>query len=377
MIQPDLFEPATWGTPLPIGPRVKRPWKKPTYVIEVLKRARSVDPHVELTKKRRRLDPEAEKVCCVYKFTCVKNGKAYIGQTVQALERYFSKKKNHRARTGQRGRSGKPIRNGRLYPIARAIKKYGREGFRIEILCVGTVEYCRDVMEAKLIAAFGTQLPNGYNIGDGGEGFTSEDFKRWLKTPEGRAATARSSALAAEANERRAGYPTRRVLAELEKGPRSVESLATSLSLTGMQTCASFGTLRFNGHHIIGERGGIYRLVTLEEAADAWACGRALSNDDLVLGLLMEGPRTTVELAALLGVQFWSVRVIVNRLRKPQDFTVLGHKIKRQGRVIECRDSKYGPWGHPGIFHMIQDKHHPWAHLYAIDLRGDALDDRE
>ena len=120
------------------------------------------DLHVALTKKHRLVDPLAPKVCCIYKFTCIKNGKAYIGQTVCPLEQYFKSKARR-----------KNPRTGKLYPIAAAIQKHGREGFRIEILCVGDVMYCCTI-ERKLIAAQG---PNGYNAAPGGEG----GMPRWRK----------------------------------------------------------------------------------------------------------------------------------------------------------------------------------------------------
>lgn len=297
----------------------------------------------------------AHGACCVYKITHIASGKAYIGKTVWPLEKYIKRGLTKRK---------KGI-------IGNALRKYGREAFHSEILLVGSEAFCfRDIidgkrggMERRLIAAYGTVRPGGYNLTTGGDGWTSEDMRRWHKTPEGREVATREGRGGGLA--RLTGYPQRRVLAELEKGPRSIASLAASLGLTKRQVEGSFGTLRFNGHHIIGERGGIYRLVTLEEAANDWASGRALSNDDLVLGLLMEGPRTLDELIEASGAPRNSVYCSLWRLR-----------LRKNGYNIESRRSTNRPSGH-GTFHMIQDERHPWMHLHEIDLRGAALDDRE
>ena len=152
--------------------------------------------------------------CCVYKVTHIASGKAYIGKTVAPLESYISRELMRR-------------KNG---IIGRALRKHGRAAFRSEILLVGTEDFCfRDVIDGKpggmeraLIAAHGTLKPGGYNVGEGGEGWTSEE----------------AEVLAAQAGElrsRKAGYPRRRVLAELEKAGsagRTLAALAASLKLT-------------------------------------------------------------------------------------------------------------------------------------------------
>ena len=105
---------------------------------------------------------------------------------------------------------------------------------------------------------------------------------------------------------------------------------------------------------------GLFRLVTVEEAADHWASGRALSNNGRALGYLMKGPRTSAELAALVGVSHDSAQGIINRLRS-------------NDHNIECR----GP--RPGTYHLlsVDARRYPWMHLGAMDLRGAALDDQE
>jgi hypothetical protein len=361
--QPDLFYPATWLAPLPIGPWVKRPWKKPSYVIEVREHPRPhigpVDPHLPLG------------ACCVYRLTNIKTGKAYIGKTVWSLEKYI----------------GNSLTSRKKGIIGRALRKPpDRAAFRSEIILVGSEDYCfRDVidgerggMERKLIEAYSTLSPNGYNLTSGGEGFTSEDARRSNSTPESKTARAR----VCEHNARKAGYPQRRVLAELEKGPRRIASMEESLRLTWQQVHGAMRSLIRNGHHIIWERTSpcLYRLIPLEEAADHWASGREVTIAARMLGLLMGGPRTLAELMAFLGVNNDTVRINIRRLRGCLDFTVLGCKIRRPGYDIECRLHRRlkGQGRRLYAYHLIIDhKRHPWLHLGAMDWRASAHDDRE
>ncbi|MCH7662755.1 MAG: hypothetical protein IH859_02670 [Chloroflexi bacterium] len=183
-------------------------------------------------------------------------------------------------------------------------------------------------------------------------------MKLWNATPEGRAVQALGSAIGGDVLARRAGYPMRRVLAELKKGQRSADSLMAALGFTRAQVQGACHNLRDKGHYIIGERGGLYRLVTLEEAADDWASGRAVTNAERVLGALMECPRTVAELAAL-GVSRDLVPLSVYILRDN------GHNIVIRG--------PRGPRG--GAYHLIQDARHPWLHLHMMDLRGAAWND--
>ena len=53
--------------------------------------------------------------------------------------------------------------------IKNAIKKYGRDKFTLHIMLTSTQEYCYE-MEPKMIAAYNTLKPNGYNICTGGMG---------------------------------------------------------------------------------------------------------------------------------------------------------------------------------------------------------------
>ena len=107
---------------------------------------------------------------CVYMHENRKNGKKYIGIT--------SQKPTHRWSNGH-GYSRCPI-------FYAAIKKYGWDCFRHEILFTNLSQDEAEKIEIDLIAKYKTNDPKyGYNLASGGSvnaGFTrSEDFKRKLR----------------------------------------------------------------------------------------------------------------------------------------------------------------------------------------------------
>ena len=53
--------------------------------------------------------------------------------------------------------------------IGKALLKYGRKAFKTEILVIGEEEYIYE-LEKRAIKSFGTMVPNGYNIHEGGQG---------------------------------------------------------------------------------------------------------------------------------------------------------------------------------------------------------------
>ena len=93
------------------------------------------------------------KSCVIYMITNKINLMHYIGKTQQKLKIRMWAHKNHNE-----------------YYLGRAVKKYGWENFKIEIL-----EECTNVDELNereifWIKHFNTKIPNGYNLTDGGEG---------------------------------------------------------------------------------------------------------------------------------------------------------------------------------------------------------------
>ena len=102
----------------------------------------------------------------VYKITCLVNNKIYIGKTTKTIEirwKYhcYNKKKN--------------------YYLYNAIRKYGKENFKIEILCYCYNEIELNFKEVELIAKYDCRNREvGYNILPGGEGFGGGANHPWF-----------------------------------------------------------------------------------------------------------------------------------------------------------------------------------------------------
>lgn len=92
--------------------------------------------------------------CYLYKITSIDNNMCYIGVSYDPKYRFmqhYSTKRETRS------------------IIANAIKKYGKEKFKLEVLLLGTREYCY-FMEKKYIEFLNCRSPYGYNICAGGIG---------------------------------------------------------------------------------------------------------------------------------------------------------------------------------------------------------------
>jgi group I intron endonuclease len=124
----------------------------------------------------------------IYKITNLINLKLYIGQTkFSAEERWKQHIQYH---------SHEKFWH---YPLYCAMRKYGLQGFKIEILDRADSKAILDKLEIMYIAQLRTQLPHGYNVTPGGSGRTgplSEEAKRKMSlsksgvpwTPQHRAA---------------------------------------------------------------------------------------------------------------------------------------------------------------------------------------------
>lgn len=82
------------------------------------------------------------------------NQKAYVGQTVNRLAWRMMRHYGDNLTT----------------PFCRALKKYGRENFDIAVLETCTTREDLDKQECHWIAHFGSMIPNGYNLTEGGYG---------------------------------------------------------------------------------------------------------------------------------------------------------------------------------------------------------------
>ena len=92
----------------------------------------------------------------VYKITNLVNGKIYIGQTRKTAERRWTKHVNA-ALTGR----SKSV-------LHKAIRKYGKDSFSVEVLLVCSSETELNNSEVYFIRDTNSTVPNGYNLNYGG-----------------------------------------------------------------------------------------------------------------------------------------------------------------------------------------------------------------
>ena len=95
------------------------------------------------------------------------SGKAYLGIT------------NHTPEKRWEGHLYSAVKNSKL-AIHCAIRKYGWDNFKKEILVEGSFAYVKE-LEVKAIALFNTFAPNGYNLTKGGDGVVGMTFSHTAK----------------------------------------------------------------------------------------------------------------------------------------------------------------------------------------------------
>lgn len=96
----------------------------------------------------------------IYKATNLINGKIYIGKTGRTLKKRI---KEHLYEASS---------NRCCYLLHKAIRKYGSENFKWEIIDRCLFEESLNELEKYYIKKFNSLKPNGYNIYEGGEGIT-------------------------------------------------------------------------------------------------------------------------------------------------------------------------------------------------------------
>ena len=94
----------------------------------------------------------------LYVITNLVNGKRYVGITIDFERRW----REHCAGKGS-------------LLVHRAIKKYGIDNIKFEVVCKATEEYVKE-MEVKFIRDLNTMQPNGYNFTRGGEGTVGREY---------------------------------------------------------------------------------------------------------------------------------------------------------------------------------------------------------
>ncbi len=103
----------------------------------------------------------------IYCITNKINGKQYIGQTIQTVQKRFS---NHCWNS--------TLKKGNM-AISRAIRKYGKDSFDLVTLCECVSQEDLDSNEISYAKSLNTFVPYGYNLRAGqGRGITSEITKK-------------------------------------------------------------------------------------------------------------------------------------------------------------------------------------------------------
>lgn len=103
----------------------------------------------------------------VYLITNLINGKQYVGQTIETINKRFTKHCGNKRQV-----------------ISRAIKRYGRENFTIQEIAIAYNQEELTFLEGMYMSWFNTLAPNGYNIREiiNGKGKCSEETKEKIKT---------------------------------------------------------------------------------------------------------------------------------------------------------------------------------------------------
>lgn len=116
------------------------------------------------------------KNCLIYSITNLVNGKIYVGQTRQGLPR---RKGEHiyRFNLGERD-----------HKLYQAMRKYGIENFRFDVLCCCLKPEYLDEMEVHFIAQFNS-FKRGYNMTCGGDSVSDETRKKIGVAHKGRVIT--------------------------------------------------------------------------------------------------------------------------------------------------------------------------------------------
>lgn len=115
--------------------------------------SRSTNAKMEAHTRRNFDQPFSANTGIVYKITSP-SGKAYVGQTRKKLMNRMSRHRD--------------LKWGRCTIVKRAIKKYGWDKMKVEVLWSGPADML-DSKEVEFIAAHGTLAPDGYNATVGGD----------------------------------------------------------------------------------------------------------------------------------------------------------------------------------------------------------------
>ena len=173
----------------------------------------------------------------LYKITNLINGKLYIGQTTSTIAKRWT---------------GHKTPSSRCKGIARAIKKYGKSNFKIEVMATANNQQELDHRESYYISLFNTLAPNGYNLTSGGvnKKYAAITLKRLsiartglkMKTPAwNKGLSSWSKGLQLSASHKRAISDSRNKIAVIDSIGRtfiSISEAAKAIGSTSGKICA-------------------------------------------------------------------------------------------------------------------------------------------
>lgn len=152
-------------------------------------------------------------VWCLYTIENQVNGKWYIGISSRVARRWIEHKSGHGSKL-----------------VYQAIKKYGLDSFKFDILCEGCEEDIKK-LEIAMIEKHSTIAPGGYNLTAGGEGSVgwkpSEETRRKMSTSH----TGKRNVMYGKKHSKE----TRRKIAAKAKGGRSCSHVAALAALNAKQ----------------------------------------------------------------------------------------------------------------------------------------------
>ena len=151
----------------------------------------------------------------IYCITCLLNGMKYVGQTTQPLGRRIDQHKR-----------------GDQY-IDHAIRKYGLENFKVEVLEKCTSREQLNEREIFWIAELKCMSPNGYNLREGGAEYWHHEAETRAKQSVARKGKKRPAEVVARYSAAQRAYSSfKNLLAEIKNRQLSYKSLGKILGFT-------------------------------------------------------------------------------------------------------------------------------------------------
>lgn len=175
----------------------------------------------------------------IYVITNKLTGKQYVGQTIQTLEKRWSRHGWHCTTAGRR------------MPISDAIGRYGKENFSIETLKNCSSLDDMNFWEKYYVNTLNTWVPNGYNLKAGnGSGACSDEIKKKIsRSNKGRKVSQETRDKLSKSHKGiRMSDETRRKLSNINKG-KPLSELARENSIKA--SSKTYELILADGNHQI------------------------------------------------------------------------------------------------------------------------------